>query len=322
MLRAAAALLALIPTCAAAQSGDPTARGALRFEAHANGLQHPAYAAAPVQACAAPAPHDARERLVALAIQEWARFGYPLSRRASTTALGAALPHLARIKRGEPYSEADPLMLQAVGGYWAALAGVGAGDVADVGGYEIANANRQWVADAAAWRRNEGWETPWSAAFISWLMCEAGVEGFARSWAHRDYVDAAIADAAHPYRAREPDYLPAVGDLICASRAGYRLADIAQRREQLGGDGEMHCDLVVAVDAATGIIAAIGGNVDDGVRLVTYRFAYGRVRSPCAGAKLCPREEERVFAVLALEAAASGTSTDSARPPRAPPRLR
>jgi hypothetical protein len=308
MLRAAALAFALIATPAHAQSGDPLARGVLSFQHHANGLQHPRYAPAPEQNCAPARGAGLRQRLVDLAVQEWARFGYPIARRAGD--VSALFPALAgRDLSTAPYNENDPLLLAAVGGYWAALSSVNSGDVADVGGHEIAERNDTWTRTASEFRHNDGWRTPWSAAFISWLMCDAGAAPFARSWAHRDYVDAAIAAAdggpPHLYHAYTPTRAPAVGDLICAHRADYR-TDLAARREEPSALGDMHCDLVVDVNVPARAVLAIGGNVENGVTLVRYHIGRGffrtRLRSYCAPNALCRGDEERVFAILTLQA--------------------
>ncbi|HRP10822.1 MAG TPA: DUF2272 domain-containing protein [Terricaulis sp.] len=306
MLRVVLSAAALFAAPAYAQSGDPLARGVLSFEAHENGLQYPRYEAAPAQACAAAPMSGLRQRLIDLAVQEWARFGYPIARRAGDAS--AHFPELAaRDLSIAPYNENDPLLLSAIGGYWAALSGAPSSGVADTGGHEIAERNQTWARTAGELRRNDGWRTPWSAAFISWLMCEAGGAPFARSWAHRDYVDSAIAaadgGAPHLYHARAPDRAPAIGDLLCAHRAEYR-ADLNARREEPGALGDMHCDLVVAVNAAA--VLAIGGNVENGVTLVRYEIARGlfrtRIRSFCAPNTLCRGADERLFALLVLQA--------------------
>jgi len=218
----AALLAACVHTDAPRQTFSrfsPLARGEVTFRQAANGAQYPAYRAHRTQTCA-PAPQsDLRQLLVDLAVQEWARFGYPLSQRANADELRHVFPELPRPNE-RPYTERDPIMLQAVGGYWAALTGVRSGRVANTGRYEIRNANAHWRRAAREHRANPGWSTPWSAAFISWLTCEAGAEHFRRSWAHRDYVDAAIASSdggrAHPYRAFDTDRVPQIGDLLCS----------------------------------------------------------------------------------------------------------
>ncbi len=318
----------LIATAASAET-SPLTRGEVVFRHHANGLQYPSYAAHSEQRCAPAQAGDLRQRLVDLATQEWARFGYPLSPRADAGPLRQAFP--LSHARDSSYFERDPLMLQAIGGYWAALSGVPSGDVADTGAYEIEDANALWQWSASEYRANPGWQTPWSAAFISWLMCEGGVPDFRRSWAHRDYVDAAIAaadgGAPHRYHARAPDIAPAVGDLLCSSRAGYR-TDLANRRNYPDGEAGMHCDLVVATDRPRAPILAIGGNVDNAVALVPYRLqgvsGGVRLRSVCQNEKVCA--DERLFALLVLQAPDSGAAFTRAPalvapPARPPPRF-
>lgn len=327
-MRVLALLCAALLTTASARADappqpSPVSRGEVVFRHHANGLQYPAYAPRPRQTCASPADGDLRQRLVDLAAQEWARFGYPLSYRADAPLLQQAFPDLVPAKTA-PYAERDPLMLQAIGDYWAALGGIASGDVADTGAYEIAAANALWERAADEYRASPGWRTPWSAAFISWLMCEGGVAEFRRSWAHRDYVDAAIAAAeggpAHAYHARDPDEVPRVGDLLCSSRADYR-TDLAARRTDPNGEARMHCDLVVALHAPTGIVLAIGGNLDNAVALAPYRLRreHGRVRirSVCPGQKVC--SDERLFALLTLQASDSAATLAHAPALRVPP---
>ncbi len=320
---------ALLSACAAQADMTPTplARGELVFRHHANGLQYPTYTPRREQTCA-PASHgDLRQRLVDLAVEEWARFGYPLAPRADADLLYKVFAELTR-PHDAPYAERDPLMLQTIGGYWAALSGVASSGVSDAGAYEIATANARWARAAGEYRANPGWQTPWSGAFISWLMCEGGVTDFRRSWAHRDYVDAAIAAAdegpSHPYHAHAPDIAPRVGDLLCSSR-GYR-TDLAARRSYPDSEAGMHCDLVVAIDRPAALILAVGGNVDNAVALVPYRLtgvAGGvRIRSVCTDEKVCV--DERLFALLILQAPESAATLANAPaldtpPARAPP---
>jgi hypothetical protein len=329
------ALIATLATSAHAQPmPSPLSRGEIVYSSHANGLQYPRYAPARAQTCATPSqPETLRQRLVDLAVQEWARFGYPYAERAER--YRGRFPVLARLGiKPRPYDEDDPLLLQAIGGYWAALTSVESTGIDNIGQLEIDVRNASWRQNAAEMRSTGGWETPWSAAFISWVMCEAGAEPFRRSWAHRDYVDAAIAAAdgrtPHLYHARGPGHAPQIGDLLCASRAGYR-TDLEARRAENGGLGEMHCDLVVAIDAAAGVVLAIGGNVENGVSLAPYRMTLERgqrrVRSICRETKLCPLEDERLFAVLVLQAPQSDAALSHApnlrQPPaRPPPRFR
>jgi|GEM_PF-4395762 len=83
----------------------------------------------------------------------------------------------------------------------------------------------------------------------------------------------------------------------------------------------MHCDLVVALDAPTGLVLAIGGNVENAVSLVPYRLTLiagvSRIRSVCRGEKLC--SDERLFTVLALDAPQSEASLAQAPALHTPP---
>lgn len=134
-------------------------------------------------------------------------------------------------------------------------------------------------------------DTPWSAAFISYLARAAALADseFAFSDAHVRYVAAAFdaraaerrgdgTDAAYAYRACDiARTTPRTGDLACFSRAGTAgLDDFASLAraldERRAGHGwrafPMHCELVVQVDLGAATFDAIGGNV---VQSVTRR---------------------------------------------------
>ena len=61
------------------------------------------------------------------------------------------------------------------------------------GSWILDRQNRIWRASSGALQR---WRDPWSAAFISWVMCEGGLSESARSFkraiAHYVYIDQAI----------------------------------------------------------------------------------------------------------------------------------
>ena len=115
-------------------------------------------------------------------------------------------------------------------------------------------------------------DTPWSAAFISWVMREARVPGFRGSSRHFRYVQAAYQDPStnafeviDVARAK-----PAVGDLICYVRQYGRLFGHEGLLPLLrNGTGlDMHCDIVVAVNPGNDSTAyAIGGNVQQAVTM-------------------------------------------------------
>ena len=74
-------------------------------------------------------------------------------------------------------------MASSVAGYWAAT---------PQGTGMIANQNRAWNGP---WGIDGRWADPWSAAFVSWVMCESGLgepAQFQRAIAHWTYIDQAI----------------------------------------------------------------------------------------------------------------------------------
>jgi hypothetical protein len=217
----------------------------------------------------------ARRRIVDVAVQEWAYFGMQtvdathVEKRMLPPGLvpDALNPELKepRIVRQYPRLgtlEYDPRMDATIAGYWSAT---------PEGPRAIARQN-------AAWNGPGGnalyWIEPWSAAFISWVMCEAGLGDmaqFRRSSAHRDYIDQAIRardgdapEAAYAaYDAGETPIAP--GDLLCNSRAGFDYRSLADRRNNPAMYALTHCDIVVKVEEAR--VLLIGGNVDQSVSL-------------------------------------------------------
>ena len=111
-------------------------------------------------------------------------------------------------------------------------------------------------------------DSPWSGAFISYLMHEAQLSDteFRYSGAHASYIRPALEGTeAYAYRACDPlKTMPRVGDLLCYSRGDvpYRdFADWLAHSEELSGQTKSHCDLVVMVDPAAKKIETVGGNV-------------------------------------------------------------
>ena len=112
---------------------------------------------------------------------------------------------------------------------------------------------------------------PWSAAFISHIMREAGAgSDFPYSAGHATYINHAIkAHLTHKANAaivgrRINDYAPRVGDLIGCGRAGS--ADLTY--DTAKGWYTSHCDVVV--DVRPGEVDVIGGNVENSVTKRTF----------------------------------------------------
>lgn len=245
-----------------------------------------------------------RRRIVDIAVQEWGVFGFQTldlvatEERALPTVDGLQIvpdalnprldrPRLARRTLRLGRWEDDDPVLSTVAGYWSATPD---------GAAVIAKQNRIW----SSWFGDQGigWVEPWSAAFVSWVMCEAGLgerETFRRSIAHWEYVDQAIealdnpgARSASAYVARdygEAEIHP--GDLLCGSRGAADYRSLADRRPHMGVYAPLHCDIVVKVDAGQSAIFVIGGNVLNSVSL-------SALRAEAMGAGLSPAPEVRI----------------------------
>jgi hypothetical protein len=230
--------------------------------------------------CPAPATdRHLRQRLVDVAAGEWARFGFPVIdnraqglRQIIRPSRDALIPDSMNpvVKGGTKqalrlgYMEDDAQVRPAIAGYWTAVPDADA----------LAVQSR-----LNAVHRSAGWSQAWSGAFISYVVCSAGIgdmTAFARSGSHYDYVDQAIANAANLnpiglYRARDiATGLPHVGDLLCADRAANNAPsypNLAARVAEVGQRRFMHCDLVVSVSPRGGYVGVIGGNVVQAVSM-------------------------------------------------------
>ena len=153
-------------------------------------------------------------------------------------------------------------MASSIAGYWAATPD---------SDWILQRQNANWNAEGAGAR----WRHAWSAAFISWVMCESGLAEpaqFRRAIAHHTYIDQAIRatdglDNRAVFTAYDPGQAAIEpGDLLCrGSRPNYRT--LAERRSQLGDGARTHCDIVVKVDTQAQKIMVIGGNVRGSVRM-------------------------------------------------------
>jgi hypothetical protein len=217
-------------------------------------------------ACPALPLASARRRIVDAAVQEWAYFGFSVTDRTVVRdrawylqQFGSRSGSSRSWRRGYTPERiaAFERVAPSIAGYWAATPG---------GLWAFERQDALWNESGGRYAR---WRDPWSAAFVSWVLCEGGVgemAQFERSIAHRTYIDQAI--RARDGRAPSSAYVAydngeaavGPGDLLCSgTRSGY--TNIDQRRQQLGRGARTHCDIVVAVDEPAEIILAIGGNV-------------------------------------------------------------
>jgi hypothetical protein len=116
-------------------------------------------------------------------------------------------------------------------------------------------------------------DTPWSAAFVSWVMRRANVPGFQPAASHLQYVRRAYREPFNsPYRVASPLASPArPGDMLCFVRGAARVFGFGELATLLS-NGEpglgMHCDIVVGATIAsdgTRVAHLVGGNVLDSV---------------------------------------------------------
>lgn len=111
-------------------------------------------------------------------------------------------------------------------------------------------------------------DSPWSAAFISYLMSQVDMTDrqFHYASAHWQYIKSAFEQPeGYAYKACDPKRTtPAVGDLLCASRDALPLKTFAQWRQasrRADFSTASHCDVVIEVNTAAKKIEVIGGNV-------------------------------------------------------------
>ncbi len=204
-----------------------------------------------------------RQRIVDIARQEWNWFGASVLDMTSQQELDANAGRSRRWWRSNWMSAEEARRVSDdIAGYWAA---------APDSSWLLERQNQRWRELGITAR----WRDFWSAAFISWVMCESGLgeyEKFQRAIAHHSYIDQAIrardgleSEAAFTaFDIGEAEILP--GDMLCrGSRPEYRNLD--QRRGQMGEGARTHCDVVVGLDAENNQIKVIGGNVRGAVRM-------------------------------------------------------
>ncbi|MBO1075595.1 DUF2272 domain-containing protein [Roseomonas marmotae] len=224
-----------------------------------------------------PYPESARERMLGIALAEWQDWG--------RIVVEASAPRAATAGPGQESRLGNfPRVLA----YWRAVEGEGRAAI---------DRNRSRYATVLAHPGAPGdvWGEPaWSAAFISYVMRNAGVDEreFRPSAAHAFYIDGLLADAAAfpaqaPFIPHDPGaYAPAPGDLVCADRSRRPLAGWRERLAEAGEFRPMHCDIVVASEAGAGgrVVRAVGGNVADAVTLSLFPAdAAGRLLPRPAG---------------------------------------
>lgn len=111
-------------------------------------------------------------------------------------------------------------------------------------------------------------DQPWSAAFISFIMRQAGYADFRFSDSHDKYIlDAKAKRNANNTNApfwlfRLNEHKPQLGDLVCMWRINPRTFD------NLPNDFSSHTDVIVEIDDHT--VKTLGGNVSQSVTQKTF----------------------------------------------------
>jgi hypothetical protein len=266
-------------------------------------------------ATAAKPPSELGRRIAQTAIDEFTRFGgHQVDSNGRLFRFGLTEAEHEEDDRGGRQADLGHLGWWQVMKYWRALYGNDSPDRLEVLGYRDAStlsgqmqaaarlrttaarllhlaekvpdpAEREILREAAL--RAAIIDTSWSAAFVSYVIRESGVEAnaFRFANAHRAYIYDAFATSAAEltneagerlYRACPVSTRPRVGELICHQREPA-LADASDRavreriRAELGGSvgarsvRRTHCDVVAHVDVRARKVYTIGGNVNQAV---------------------------------------------------------
>jgi hypothetical protein len=203
-----------------------------------------------------------KERLQALALQEWQLWG----RGRWHAATG-----ITERRRDEPRRvESEPAQTARVQAYWLAF--------------------KPRPFDARKMHFDDGSVLPWSAAFISWLMVGAGVPEphFEVNELHWAYIRSALEQGRRVgFEALDAaTTAPALGDVICAPRdaaSGAPQGFAAWKnlpRPLRAKRWAWHCDLVVNISGSE--VGAIGGNVSDSVSWTRAPLNAGGLLEPTA----------------------------------------
>jgi hypothetical protein len=159
-----------------------------------------------------------------------------------------AKEQLAKWSQGKK-TETDPAMRATLAGYWGAV--------------RKSSAAIEAAIDARA---------AWSAAFLSWVMREAGAgTAFRASSAHTAYIAAAkkhrnAGDQSKFWAYRISEARPEIGDLVAKDRKPKGQSVCAGTTyDNVERGGVAHSDIVVGIDSANGKMTVVGGNVNDSV---------------------------------------------------------
>lgn len=162
---------------------------------------------------------------------------------AKESLISAAVKEWLRFNRGDKLEYQDP-QYKYVGEYWSAIK------------QNLDGRDR---------------DTPWSAAFISFVARAAGYNDFKFAPAHSTYIHDAVdkrrsnTTAAPFWGFNVNDHKPQLGDLVCRWRGNNAISSMDSLPD---GGFTSHCDIVVEIRDTE--VRALGGNVSDSVSITTY----------------------------------------------------
>jgi hypothetical protein len=236
-----------------------------------------------------------RQKIIDAAAAEWGLFRFPRFALTAVKNYNVIPPGISPdetrtraqagfVPRVVPvgHMEDDKEVRKRIGDYWASV-----------------RFNDVFVIQNQIWRYTDGragWGVPWSGAFVSFVMCKAGLVNpeFVRSGTHVSYIRPAVAQrdgarSGYAYTAYDvAEAVPAPGDLLCAAREDEEMViDNLEAFRNNPRHFGYHCDIVVGFDVSdprkAGIVYAIGGNVINAVSLTEAPMSRGhvvKVRTP------------------------------------------
>ena len=114
-------------------------------------------------------------------------------------------------------------------------------------------------------------DTPWSAAFISFVARAAGYKDFKFAPAHSTYIHDAVdkrklnTTSAPFWGFNVNEHKPQLGDLVCRWRGNNPISSMDSLPD---GGFTSHCDIVVEIRDTE--VRTLGGNVNNSVSITTY----------------------------------------------------
>ena len=176
-----------------------------------------------------------------------------------------------------------------------------------MGGWILDRQNDVWhgpYGDGARWR------DPWSAAFISWVMCEGGLgedDLFRRHIAHYVYIDQrskrATAMTRIPLTSRTTSArCRSSRASCCAPRGARRITPSGSGAADLGEGVRTHCDITIRVEEQNGRVLLIGGNVSGSVRMKLFAAEFDANGDGKSTVRWVGGDGRTIFAHLKLRA--------------------